>query len=110
MNSVNGGMGANYGATGVYSDDYGMFTTAFNLNKAYQEFADNDDYSSFVEYVDIACQFDTDYNMQSGNKYVNTRNTAVTEVIGTNGVHPDTTGYYQIADVVFRNIVANFCQ
>ena len=33
-----------------------------------------------------------------------------TEKRGTNGVHPELSGYLQIADVVYRNFVANFCQ
>ena len=40
---------------------------------------------------------------------VNTRSTK-TEKRGTNGVHPATEGHLQIADVVYRNFVANFCQ
>ena len=39
---------------------------------------------------------------------VNTRN-AKTEERGTNGVHPDQTGYLQIADVIYRCIVNNYC-
>ena len=108
--SVTGGMGANYGATGGnYADAYGMAITAFNQNKAYQDFANQPEYSSFVEYVDVASQFDTEYSMPYIDKPVNTRNT-VTEKIGSNGVHPNLEGQYQIADVVYRNFVANFCQ
>ena len=108
--SVTGGMGANYGATGGnYADAYGMAITAFNQNKAYQDFANQPEYSSFVEYVDVASQFDTEYSMPYIDNPVNTRNT-VTEKIGSNGVHPNLEGQYQIADVVYRNFVANFCQ
>jgi len=98
-----------YGANGGYSDMYGMTFTAFMLNKAYQEFANQDGYSTWVEFVNVSSQFDSDYNMQVANKAVNTRNSD-TEVVGANGVHPATSGYMQIADVAYRNIVANFCQ
>lgn len=108
--SVTGGMGANYGASGAnYADTYGMTVTAFNQNKAYQDFANLLEYSSFVEYVDIASQFDTEYSMPYINKAVNVRNTK-TELIGTNGVHPNLEGQYQIGDVVYRNFISNFCQ
>jgi hypothetical protein len=48
--------------------------------------------------------------MPYAEKAVNTRFDGVTEKIGANDVHPNTAGYYQIGDVVFRNFVANFCQ
>lgn len=62
------------------------------------------------EFMNVSSQFDTDYNMPHNEFSVNARNTADKEWRDTNGVHPNTTGYYQIADVVFRNFVANFCQ
>lgn len=108
--SVNGGMGANYGATGTsYADGYGMVVTALNQNKAYQDFANSEGYKDFVEFVNISAEFDTEYNMPYSETNVNTRST-VKEKRGTNGVHPSTEGYYQIADTVFRNFIANFCQ
>jgi hypothetical protein len=108
--SLNGGMGANYGATGTsYADAFGMVKTVLNMNTAYQNFANEAAYSSFVEFVNVSSQFDSEYNMPQSDVAVNSRS-AITEKRGTNGVHPDTSGYYQIADVVFRNFVANFCQ
>lgn len=108
--SVRGGMGANYGATGSgYADGYGMIVTAFNMNKVYQEFANDEEYSSFVEFVNVSSQFDTDYMMLHNEKVVNTRST-VKEWMDTNGVHPSNEGYLQIGDVVYRNFIANFCQ
>jgi len=98
-----------YGANGGYSDMYGMTYTALMLNKAYQEFANQEGYSTWVEFVNVSSQFDSDYNMQVAEKSVNTRNTE-TETVSANGVHPATSGYMQIADVAYRNIVANFCQ
>ncbi len=103
MPSQNGGMGENYGATGAYSDAYGILVSAMNYNKCLEDLCKLDKYSSFVKFVDVAGQFDTDYNMPSKEKPVNNRNNN-TEVIGTNGVHPTVNGYYQIADAVFRSL------
>lgn len=108
--SINGGMGYNYGATGTsYADGYGMVVTALNQNKAYQEFANRPEYSSFVEFVNVSAQFDSEYNMPASNKSANTRS-AITEVVGENGVHPNNDGYLSIGDVVYRNIINNYCQ
>ena len=109
--SVRGGMGANYGANGGYADNYGMVVTALNMNDAYQEFANRPEYLGFVEFVNISTQFDTEYNMpHNAGVNVNTRNSTTKEWLDTNGVHPDMSGHYQIADVVYRNFIANFCQ
>ena len=108
--SLNGGMGANYGAAGTsYSDTYGMVVTALNMNQAYQDFANQPGYADFVEFVNVASQFDSEHNMPESDVPVNSRSSK-TEKRGTNGVHPTTEGYFQIADVVFRNFIANFCQ
>ena len=107
--SQNGGMGMNYGATGDYSDTYGMTVTALNMNKAYQDFANHPDFSSFVEFLGVASQFDSENNMPENDAPVNTRSTK-TEKRGTNGVHPADAGYHQIADVVYRNVVATVIQ
>lgn len=100
-----------YGAPqeNTITDQYGMIVTALNMNKAYQDLANDPAYSSFVEFVNVSTQFDSEYNMPYSPKNVNTRNT-VTENVGTNEVHPDTNGYLQIGDVVYRNFIANYCQ
>ena len=103
--SHRGGMGANYGASGYWADEYGMLLAFFNLSDAYQGFANQSEYSSFVEFVNVATQFDIDFNMPHTEKAVNVRNTEVTEWIDTNGVHPALSGYMQVADVVYRNII-----
>lgn len=97
-----------YGAGG-YSNKYGMTYTVFAMNEKYQEFANQPAYSSFVEFVNISAQFDSEYNMPVTTRAVNVRN-AQTEIVGNNGVHPAIDGYYQIADAIYRNIVANYCQ
>ena len=108
--SVRGGMGYVYGATGTsYADGYGMVVTALNQNRAYQEFANEPGYKDFVEFVNVSAQFDTEYNMPHEERAVNTRS-EITEWVDNNGVHPSTNGYYQIADVVFRNVIKDNCQ
>jgi len=102
--SLNGGMGYAYGANGGYADVFGMVKTVLNLNKAYQDWANEPAYSSFVEFVNVASQFDSENNMPEADKAVNSRSVK-TEKVGTNGVHPSTEGYYQIADVVYRNVI-----
>lgn len=91
------GFGENYGASWNY---YEKLKFVFNLNKWYQDISS--EYTN-VDFVNIAGQFDTEYNMMSVNANVNVRN-ATTERVGINGVHPDTSGYYQIADAVYRNL------
>lgn len=109
--SVTGGMGSSYGATGTgYADGYGMVVTALNMNEAYQEFANRPEYSEFVEFVHASSQVDSEYNMPYKDTPVNIRNKDVTERRGTNGVHPKNEGYYQFADAVYRNFIADFCQ
>ena len=102
--SVNGGTGHSYGANSQYSNWYGLVRAVMNMNLAYQAMANEEEFSSYVEFIDISAQFDSEYNMPRTSKAVNTRSSA-TEQVGTNGVHPATEGYYQIGDAVFRALV-----
>ena len=107
--SVNGGMGSSYGATGTgYADSYGNVVTVHNLNKAYQEFANREEYSGFVDFINLSTQFDSENNMPYSNVKVNTRNESL-EKRGSNGVHPSIEGYYQIADTIYRHFVVRYC-
>ena len=108
--SANGGLGYNYGANGTgLSNRMGLLRSQINLNKAYAEFAASEGYANFVEYVDTATQFDCEYNYPFYEMNVNSRNSEK-ERIDNNGIHPADSGYYQIADVVYRHFVAKFCQ
>lgn len=102
--SVNGGIASNYGANGPYSDTFGTITTAFNYNKCIQALTEEDEFKSYCRYVDTKAQFDSEYNMPSIDKPVNSRSKIV-EKIGTNGVHPNMDGYLQIGDVFYRALV-----
>ena len=109
MPSIDGGLGDSYGASGDYIDRYGLFVCAWNYNKALEDMCSLSEFSPYCEFVDIATQFDSENNMPQSLANVNTRST-IQEMRGTNGVHPKTEGYYQIADAVYRNFVANYCQ
>lgn len=109
MPSSQSGLGYNYGASGAYPDWYGLYMAAWSYNKSLEELCELEEFAEYCEYVDVASQFDSEYNMQGAMKKVNTRN-STTVYEHTNGVHPDTTGYYQIGDVVYRNFVKEFCQ
>lgn len=105
--SINGGLGNNYGANGGLSEYYGMLRSMNYMNEAYQNLANNPTYSSWVSFVATAPEFDSENNMPQTLNPVNSRN-AATEYRGINGVHPDTTGYLQMADTVFREFVSTF--
>lgn len=102
--SVNGGIAANYGASGPYSDTFGTITSAFNYNKALENLTLEDEFKAYTRYVDTKGQFDSEYNMPSIERAVNLRSN-IKEVVGTNGVHPNMNGYLQIGDVFFRALV-----
>lgn len=106
--SMNGGLAENYGSNGGYADKYALIRSVFAYNEFLQSFCESEDYNSFVSYVDVATQFDSENNMPETSVQVNTRN-AKTEERGTNGVHPANAGYYQIADVVYRDLVKTYC-
>lgn len=110
LNSITGGMAANYGATGGsgggYGDAWGSMIFAFDYDKALEELCEDSEFSSFCHYVDTKGQFDTEYCMPWEEKAVNSRLTTRTEIRGTNGVHPSGDGYNQIADAFFRKLVA----
>ena len=83
------------------------------MNKLYQEICNREEYSDYVEFVNISAQFDSQYNMDlitsGGNtreKDVNTRNSHFKEMFVGNTVHPGTTGYMQIADAIYRVMCA----
>ena len=105
--SLNGGMGHSYGCRSPLSDWYEILYYAHELELAYQEMAEEDGWKDFVEVLNIAGQFDSENAFPAKPKPVNVRS-QVTEIIGTNGVHPTIPGYLQIGDAIYRNVVASF--
>lgn len=104
--SVNGGIASNYGAHGPYSDLFGTITTAFNYNNALELLTQEDEFKEYTRYVDTKAMFDSEYNMPQIQVPVNARST-ITESIGTNGVHPNMSGYLQLGDVFYRALVSD---
>lgn len=96
------GFGNNYGISWVYFE---KLQFVWKLQKWYQEISEEDAYAGKVEYVNISAQFDTEYNMMFAEQNANTRSDQKIN-IQTNGVHPATSGYYQIADVATRNFAS----
>jgi hypothetical protein len=109
--SQNGGLGESYGAIlEGYSNQFIGNRNAYKQAQIYERISNEASYSSWVEHINTALVFDSKYNMPAALKNVNTRNSTHQESIGTNGVHPSTEGYYQIADAAYRNFIANYCQ
>lgn len=104
LSSLTGGTGANYHATGGYSDMWGTCFYAFDYNKALEELVTNNEFGEYCYYVDTKGQFDT-INMMPYNEVTVNSRSQETEKRGTNGVHPSTNGYYQIGDALFRKLV-----
>jgi hypothetical protein len=108
ISDLNGGCGSAYGATGGYSDTWATAFYAFDYNKALEDLCTNDEFKSYVYYVDVKGQFDSRYNMPANYKQVNTRNPNLKELVGANGVHAYNGygtggyGYYQIGDALYR--------
>lgn len=75
----------------------------------YDKIANLSAYSSFVEYVHIAHQFfaDNSFPMATAQRTVRDSNTLN---VYTDYVHPNARGYAQIADILFYNILYNYCR
>ncbi len=92
------GIANNYGVAWKF---YSKMQFVWELNSWYEDIAE--EYED-VEFVQLSGQFDTEYNCIATQMQVNVRNSQTISV-QTNGIHPDTSGQYQIADAVLRNIV-----
>ena len=103
--SVNAGLGAYYTINQSYGDNYAQFVTAQNYNDFLEAWCEDANYSSFMRYVDVKGQFDSEYNMPTEGKKVNTENTT-TELVGNAmGMHPTVNGYNQIGDAFYRALM-----
>jgi len=103
--SVNSGLGAYYEIDLSYGDNYGQFVTALNYNKQLEEFSRMDEYKSFVRFVDVKGQFDSEYNMPTVAKSVNNQSSTTENIGSSMGMHPTTGGYLQIGDAFYRALV-----
>ena len=105
-----GGMGINYNAAGRYSYGYGIKYSNFVICNQLQEYITTNSLGSYVSIVNWLNEFDQENNFISyHNKKVNVRASA-TEPFGANGLHPTSVGHYQLADVLYRHFIINYCQ
>lgn len=91
------GLGASYGCSWAYVEKAGR---VHDYDELYADIANDHDNVSFYN---LSGLFDAEYNYPSVAVSVNKRNTTQIQR-QTNGVHPDSTGYLQIADAVYRAI------
>jgi lysophospholipase L1-like esterase len=94
------GLAANYGANADWTY-YKAMSHVIRLNRLYEEIANATEKVSFVQ---VSGQFDTEHNMMTSERTVNVRN-STKERYQSNGVHPETSGYYQIADACYRDFI-----
>jgi hypothetical protein len=94
------GFGHNYGASWKY---YSKMQFVWKHQQWNRGLCEEKAYAGKMTFLSIAGQFDTEYNMPRYQMAVNTRN-STTEYVGSNGVHPSNSGYYQIADAVLRHL------
>lgn len=94
----------------AYKDDsinrYGTLCAFFDYNKALYEISMLDEYKGKVVYCPSNIFFDTDYGYPKKTKNVNSRISAITEQIDTNGVHPIKEGSFLIADSILPTFVS----
>ena len=95
------GLGINYKATYRHSY-YNLMQYVFNLDQWYKDLLSN---NSNTYSANLSGQFDTEYNMQTTQKAVNSRN-ETTITFQNNGLHPANPGYLQIADAFYRKFVS----
>lgn len=94
------GLANNYGSGSSYAYYYDTMQFVFTIDKWYDDIVGD---NTNVTHINIAGQFDTENNMLTATMQVNTRNTTL-ETYQSNGIHPATSGYLQIADAVYRHI------
>lgn len=102
--SVKGGIGSNYGAELPLTDCYELIHYIMELNLAYQNWALEDGYNDFLELINLAGQFDSEYSYPYIEKPVNSRSKII-ERMDINAAHPTFEGKMQIADAIYRNLI-----
>ena len=99
----------NYGAGSNLTSQACWWGKLAYLN-AVQDFISGDDYKDWCFLSNVLAETDAEYVYPTTQKAVNTRVTDVTETVGTNGQHPNSAGYYQKADSIYRcfvNVILN---
>lgn len=101
------GLGTNYGANANYAY-YMLLRSVMGWNLALQDMCKENTYKDYCRYLALAPQFDVEYNSVKTNRAVNARN-STTESVGSNGIHPASSGKYQIADIGYRDFIRTYC-
>lgn len=109
LTSTYAGLGSYYSVSTSYSDNYGVHMRIHEYDNFLEEWSKMDEYKSFMRYIDIKGQFDSEYNMPYESKPVNNTNTSSKENVGNAmGMHPSSAGYNQIGDAFFRALMSNW--
>lgn len=103
-----GGTGA-AGASNSLSDWFEGMINAKKQSEIYKRITKEAGYEH-IRFIDASVHIDNEYNVAKVLKNVNTRNSDEQEWIGTNSNHPPAKAYDQIADMTYRDFVANYCQ
>ena len=102
-----------------FADDYGTswnyyekLCKVFEFQDAFIGITESDDYKDSVSFVSLAGQLDAANNYTTTKIPLNGESTTTrddrTETVQDNGVHPSNAGYCQIADAVYRHLIARW--
>ena len=108
LTSTYAGLGSYYSIAGSYGDNYGVHIRIHEYDNFLEEWCNMDNYKSFMRYLDVKGQFDSEYNMPYESKQVNNTNTTKENVGNAMGMHPSSNGYNQIGDVFFRGLMSDW--
>lgn len=98
------GLEYNYNASSKYKSWAALYAQ-FRYAKAVEDFIGDNEYKDWCFLANTMAETDSEYAFPISTKAVNTRMPDVKEVIGTNGAHPNDTGYMMIADSIYRAFV-----
>lgn len=99
------GYGENYDCKTPISNALALKNAIIDLSVAYQGLATSPEYSGYVDYVNLACQYDG----RNGGKFQErpaSQRSLAREPICINALHPSKAGYMMIADAWYRKISA----
>ena len=97
------GVEYNYGADSNFRT-WGLLFAQFKYAKAIEDFISDNSYKNWCYLANTIAEVDSENIFPTTTKEVNTR-MSKTEIIGTNGAHPDLPGYKMVADSIYRCFV-----
>jgi len=105
------GLGLEYAMTTDYGYYYGKVRSVFGYSLAAKYLISSNNYDSWVYYCPTMQGFDNEYSYTAITKKPNYRYPyTLREDVQTGGIHPNAYGYYQMADVVYREFVRLYCK